>query len=204
MRRGPTCRLAPCLAGISAVLAACATTGAPSNSPAASGAPSSPVAVSVVPSESASIVGLWRGEHTCEGIAEALGDAGFDEAVIIEAVVGNGLIPGVTSPDDVSSVTEACEEATVLEHEHEFTTEGQFYSYDQHGEQVDRGTYELVDDDTLTIGAPDREDVTFDFLIEGDHLTLEPQLPPGCTEFECQWAVMVAMPWSDMERVDEE
>jgi hypothetical protein len=44
--------------------------------------------------------------------------------------------------------------------------------------------------------------VDFDFTIEGDRLTLEPQLEPGCMEFVCLWAVMVAMPWSGMERVE--
>lgn len=146
----------------------------------------------------AAIVGVWRGEHECEGISSALAEAGFDEAVIIEAVVGNGLVPGVTSPDDVADVTTLCEEAMPLEHSHEFTADGQFFSYDQNGEEVDFGTYELVDDNTVAIGD---QRVEFDFTIEGDHLTLEPQVEPGCLEFECQWAVMVAMPWSSMERV---
>jgi hypothetical protein len=145
---------------------------------------------------------VWQGVHDCEGIAEALGAAGFDEAVIVENIVGNGLLPGVESPDEVADVTTACEEATPLEHSHEFTAAGQFFSYDQDGEEVDFGTYELVDEDTLSIGAPDRPGVEFDFTIEGDHLTLTPQLTSGCLEFECQWAVMVAMPWSGMDRMD--
>jgi hypothetical protein len=152
---------------------------------------------------SAAIVGVWQGVHECEGIAEALGAAGFDEAVILENIVGNGLLPGVESPDEVSDITTACEEATPLEHSHEFTADGQFFSYDQDGEEVDFGTYELIDDDTLSIGAPDRPGMEFDFTIEGDHLTLVPQVPAGCLEFECQWAVMVAMPWSGMDRVEE-
>jgi hypothetical protein len=151
----------------------------------------------------AAIVGIWQGVHECDGMAEALADAGFDEAVIVENIVGNGLMPGVESPDEVSDITSACEEATPLEHSHEFTADGQFFSYDQDGEEVDFGTYELVDDDTLVIGAPDRPGVTFDFTIQDDHLTLTPQLSAGCLEFECQWAVMVAMPWSGMDRVEE-
>ena len=142
----------------------------------------------------AAIVGVWRGEHECAGIASALADAGFDDEVVIENLVGNGLV------QSADSVAAACEEATILEHSHEFTADGQFFSYDQDGNEVDFGTYEMLDDDTLVIGAPDRADVTFDFAIEGDHLTLEPQLEAGCLEFECIWAVMVAMPWSGMER----
>jgi len=194
-------RLSSWLLGLAVALVACAAPGAPNGSPSDGASPS--VAASVAAEAAAAIVGTWRGEHECEGIAEALTAAGFDESVVIENIVGNGLLPGVTSPEDAPDVTEACEEATTLEHSHEFTADGRFFSYDHHGEEVDFGTYELVDDNTLTIGAPDREDVTFDFVIEGDDLTLEPQLPAECTEFECMWAVMVAMPWSGMERVEE-
>jgi hypothetical protein len=151
---------------------------------------------------SAPIVGKWQGVHECEGIAEALAAGGFDEGVIVETIVGNGLLPGVESPAEVTDIARACEEATPLEHSHEFTADGQFYSYDQDGQEVDFGTYELVDEDTLVIGAPDRADVTFDFSIVDDHLTLEPQLRAGCLEFECHWAVMVAMPWNGMDRTE--
>jgi hypothetical protein len=191
-------RVALRLTGLAIALCACTAPVAPSVSPAMTPAADE---ASAEPSATTSpIVGVWRGEHQCEGIAEALADAGFSESVIIETVVGNELIPA--APDDITDMTAVCEDATVLEHSHEFTADGQFFSYNQDGEEVDFGTYELVDDDTLTIGAPDREGVTFDFAIEGDHLTLEPQLPAGCTQFECQWAVMVAMPWSGMERVE--
>ena len=178
------------------LLASCAGASGSSVSASASAA-ASPSAEPSTPN--APIVGVWRGEHQCEGIASALAEAGFDDSVIIDAIVGNGLVPGTESPEDVAGVTEACEEATTLEHSHEFTADGQFFSYDQAGNEVDFGTYELVDDDTVAIGG---QRVEFDFTIEGDHMTLEPQVEPGCLEFECQWAVMVAMPWSGMERVE--
>ena len=54
-------------------------------------ASASQIASSEPSTATAPIVGVWRGEHDCEGIAEALTDAGFDEAAIIENVVGNGL-----------------------------------------------------------------------------------------------------------------
>jgi hypothetical protein len=173
-----------------AVLCSCT---APAAAPSAS--TSVPPSPSAGTSASAAIVGLWRGTHECEGIVRALTEAGFDERVVIENVVGNGLVSGVDQPDDVADVDSLCRDARPLEHSHEFTADGQFFSYDQHGAQVDSGAYEQLDDDTVVIG-----DVTFDFRIEGDHLTLEPQLPEECREFECQWAVMVAMPWSGLER----
>jgi hypothetical protein len=191
-------RVGSWLTALAIAVVACAAPGAPSaprTNPAASGEAS--VEPSAIPS---AIVGVWRGEHDCDGIAESLTNAGFSESVIIETVVGNELVPA--APDDISDIAALCEDATVLEHSHEFTADGQFFSYNQDGDEVDFGTYELVDDDTLTIGAPDRGDVTFDFAIEGGHLTLEPQLEEGCLTFECQWAVMVAMPWSGMERVE--
>jgi hypothetical protein len=185
-------------------LAGCGAAGSPSEPDVSHSEVAPSAGASVLPSATnAAIIGIWQGVHECEGIAEALAAAGFDGAVIIENIVGNGLLPGVESPDEVADVTTACEESTPLEHSHEFTADGQFFSYDQDGEEVDFGTYELVDEDTLVIGAPDRGGVEFDFSIEGDHLTLVPQTPAGCLEFECQWAVMVAMPWSGMDRVDD-
>jgi hypothetical protein len=193
-------RVASSLTILAIFAAACAAPGDAGSSSAASVAASASEAVSAEPSAAAApIVGMWRGEHDCEGIAGALTAAGFDETVIIEAVVGEGLIPGVTSPADIPDLAELCADAMVLEHSHEFTADGQFFSFDQDGNEVDFGTYELVDDDTVAIGD---QRVEFDFTIEGDHLTLEPQVEPGCLAFECQWAVMVAMPWSGMDRVE--
>jgi hypothetical protein len=191
-------RIGSWLAGLAVLVVACA---APAARIASSTTPAAPEEASAAAAAMTSpIVGVWRGEHKCEGIAGALADAGFSQSVIIETVVGNELLPGL--PDDISDVTALCEDAAVLEHSHEFTADGQFFSYNQDGEEVDFGTYELVDDDTISIGAPDRKGVTFDFAIEGDQLTLEPQLEEGCLAFECQWAVMVAMPWSGMKRVE--
>ena len=182
-------------------LAGCAGA-ASSSQPEASGSEAgSSVEASVGASTTgAAIVGVWKGVHDCQGMARALGAAGFDETVIVENIVGNGLLPGVESPDEVTDVPTACEEATPLEHSHEFTADGQFFSYDQDGNEVDFGTWKAVDEDTISIGAPDREGVTFDYTVEGDHLTLVPQVEAGCLEFECQWALMVAMPWSGMDR----
>lgn len=188
------CRAGRTLVALGLALAGCAGS-ASSISPVATSA-SSPASGSVEASGTgAPIVGKWQGLHDCEGMAEALAAGGFEERVIVENIVGNGLLPGVGSPAEVTDIAGACEEATPLEHSHEFTANGQFYSYDRNDQEVDFGTYELVDDDTLVIG-----DVTFDFSIVDDHLTLEPQLPAGCLEFECQWAIMVAMPWSGMDR----
>lgn len=172
------------------VLASCASAPSDTVSPA-------PIASR---STSADIVGTWRGQHTCEGIVNALQDAGFGPAVAIESVVDNGL---VTGGDGIGSLDtdHPCADAIAIDHSHVFTADGQFQSLNQVGDEVDFGTWEAIDEDTIVIGAPDRADVTFDYAVEGDVLTLEPDLEEGCLEFECQWAVMVAMSWSELERV---
>lgn len=199
-------------AGIAAValLAACGT----STTPSATVPLASPVAISPTASPPATqasqpttlghaIVGVWQGEHDCQGIADTMTAAGFDTSVILENIVGNGLVPGVDDPATFTDLAAACEEAVALDHSHEFTADGRFFSYDENGEEVDFGTYQLVDEDTLAIGPPGRPGVNFDFALEGDHLTLEPtDVPTGCQEFVCQWSVMVAMPWSGMDRVE--
>lgn len=184
------------LAGCGGVAASATPASLPTSSPAVTALPptASPGPIAIA----SPIVGVWVGRHECQGIADALAAAGFDLSVILENIVGNGLIPGVDDPSDVADVATACAAATPLEHSHEFTAGGQFFSYDQNDEEVDSAAYRLVDNDTVEIGSPA---VAFDFKIEGDRLTLEPQgLPAGCLEFECQWALMVAMPWSGMER----
>ena len=64
------------------------------------------------------------------------------------------------------------------------------------GEQVDEGTYQIVDDRTFVIG-----DATFHFAIEGDTISFEPVLPDMCTGFDCVWMLAVASPGYTWERV---
>lgn len=195
---------------VAALVVGCAGTIAPTPTPAAiptaTAAPETAAATVAAPPATASpaalaspIVGMWVGRHECQGIADALGAAGFDTAVILENIVGNGLVPGVTDPNTLADVAAACAAAQPLRHSHEFTPTGRFFSYDQVGREVDSGPYRLVDANTVVIG--DGQGVTFDFTVEGAQLTLTPQgLPAGCLEFYCQWAIMVSMPWTTMER----
>ena len=183
MRRIPTL-------AILLVLASCAS--APSDTGSA--------APSASQSTSADIIGTWRAQHTCDGIVNAMQDAGFGLAVAIESVVDNGLVPGGDGTGSLDT-DHPCADAIALDHSHVFSADGQFHSLDQAGDEVDFGTWEALDEDTIVVGAPDRADVIFDYAVEGDVLTLEPQIEEGCLEFECQWAVMVAMSWSELERV---
>jgi len=142
------------------------------------------------------LVGEWAGIHECDWIVEALRSAGFDEAVVLENVVGNALVPDVTSVDDLTDRADPCADAVPREHGHVFAADGAFGSTDHNGQQVDDGTYEVVDEDTVSINGTE-----FGYQIKGDTLTLESLAPDGCVTFECGWSIMVAMAGQPLERV---
>jgi hypothetical protein len=74
-----------------------------------------------------------------------------------------------------------------LEHAHFFTEAGRFGSHDEHGEQVDDGDYELVDEDTLGFPSHASEfgydgDLVVDYEIDGDMVTFDVALPEVCAD----------------------
>jgi hypothetical protein len=163
------------------------------SSPAPSPAANPPLA-SPTASGTSAIVGEWVGTHDCERIVSLLGTAGLDEFAL-EAVYGNGLVPGVTSEEGLQDPEHPCNGAVPRQHSHYFTADGLFGSKDYNGQQVDDGTYEIQGEDVIVIN-----DRPFRFHIEGDELTLEPQPVDisACTTKECRfaatWVLMVAMP----------
>lgn len=186
------------VATLAVLVTACARPGqadppSPSTSIAAESASTQPS-----PSASAAtseLVGHWIGVHDCELIVEALREAGFDEAVVLENVVGNALVPGATSVEDLADAADPCADAVAREHGHFFTADGAFGSTDHTGQQVDDGTYEIVDNDTVSINGTE-----FGFSITGDVLKLESLAPVGCVTFECGWSIMVAMAGEPLTR----
>ena len=159
-------------------------TAAPTASPAAASPEASPHA----------LVGEWVGIHDCERIVSMLTDAGLDDYVG-EAVIGNGLVPGVDSESDLLDPSSPCAEAVPQKHSHFFTAGGFFGSRDFLGRQVDDGSWRLEGDDVVVInGTP------FRYRIEGDELTLEPPEVDltSCGQPDCRflatWVRMVAMP----------
>src|SRR5688572_9348435 len=136
------------------------------------------------------LVGSWVGVHDCDAIVDALRTAGVDESVVLENVVGNGLVPDATTPADLGDPAKPCADAVPREHGHFFTKFGGFGSTDFNGAKVDDGRYEIIDKDTLSINGTE-----FGYSIEGDELTLEPPaVTTDCSDFECQWSILVAMP----------
>jgi hypothetical protein len=119
------------------------------------------------PPSDVDIVGEWLGLQDCERIVPMFRDAGLDDFVL-DAVVGNGLIPGVSDPATVDPA-DPCIDAVPRSHSHFFTSSGAFGSRDYDGAQVDDGAWR-IEGDALIIN-----DATFGFSIKGDALTLEPE-----------------------------
>ena len=147
------------------------------------------------PSPTASIVGHWQRVTTCDERETALRAAGLDNFAV-EHAAGEGWIPGVTSPDQVKDPEHPCTGAIPLIHGHFFTEDGLFGSTDDQGDQVDDGTYRVIDQDTIVI-EKEFGNVTFDYRIQDDDTLLLEPVMPQCTKdgcFAAQWAVAVAYP----------
>ena len=93
-----------------------------------------------------------------------------------------------------------------VEHSHFFTDDGAFGSHDEHGEQVDHGDYQPVDENTLAFPSHAGEfgydgELTVDYQITDDVVTFDVVLPDGC-EDTCKdayaWALsaFASGPWS--------
>jgi len=147
----------------------------------------------------AAIVGTWRRVTTCSELVNALTSAGLKKFVL-EALAGNGFIPGVTSPDQIANPASPCKGAVTRKHSHFFTKDRKFGSLDWKGEQVDDGTYRLVNKRTFII-SKEFPNVTFHFRIRGNTITFAPVIAPGCATFRCAWAISMAYPGKSWQRV---
>jgi hypothetical protein len=169
--------------------------------PEAQTATASPSAVaSPSPAAPELLVGTWQRVTECAELVQAFKQAGLGK-VAPDAVAGNGFVPGVASADQLANPSNPCEGSVPREHSHFFTEDGLFGSLDWNGEQVDDGTYEIIDDNTFVI-SKEFPDVTFNYRIQGDTIMFDPVIPdcsPGC--FEAQWSVSVAYPGKTWERV---
>ena len=130
------------------------------------------------------LVGTWTRTTTCRELVANLEAAGLGD-VIPQSISGNGWVVG--TPEQIAAKDDPCEGAVPREHSHFFTERGTFGSLDWRDQQVDDGTYELVDERTFTIG-----DATFHFKVDGDTIRFIPVLPDDCSHFACDWMVAVA------------
>jgi hypothetical protein len=147
------------------------------------------------------LVGEWRRTRRCEEVLEILTKAGFGRQVALGIIAEEGYLPGVSSADQIADSKHPCKGAVPQVHSHFFTADGQFGSKDQQGQQVDDGTYKIIDDRTFVV-SKEFPDVTFHYRITEDTIRLDPVVPscaPGC--FEAVWSMMVAFPGKTWERV---
>jgi hypothetical protein len=142
------------------------------------------------------IVGKWSLDRTCEALAEALKEAGFEQ--LIPANIGE-LVSGTPPPGPDPCVNAL--PPTV--HSHTFWPDGRFNSYDQHEAEVDFGKWVLVDLDTIKIGEPEA-DAEFTFEVREDQLQLTPVIPTDCAQTDCLdglgWRFAVAFPGESWNR----
>lgn len=123
------------------------------------------------PVSRSALVGRWETRRTCQGLVQALRNAGL--LSLAPGVVAD-YFPG-ESPRQLSRRAHLCRGASPQDHSHFFTRGGQFGSLDQRGQQVDDGVYRLTGPGTLHIGNADTG-ATFHYEIAHSQLMLQPVL----------------------------
>lgn len=192
-------RLGPATVVALALMTASCTSESSPSAP-AEGTDETPTPSEVAAAEA--LVGTWERETRCEELVSALTEAGLDQW-IVEFVAGNGFVPGVRTGDQIDDPAHPCAGAVPRRHSHFFTEDGLFGSLDWNSEQVDDGTYEVLDENTFVV-SKEFPDVRFHFTVRSDAITFEPAMPdcsPGC--FEAAWSVSVAYPGEEWHRVSE-
>jgi Tol biopolymer transport system component len=118
-------------------------------------------------SGSPSIVGRWETVKTCQGDVASARLAGLGP--IAPTIVGD-FFPG-KSTQQLARKRDLCSGARPQAHSHFFTRNGAFGSLDQNGQQVDNGTYHVINDHIIRINR-----VRFRYRIASGHLSLVPML----------------------------
>jgi hypothetical protein len=181
------------------VLAACGGSSGASTPSSSAGGTSADGATGT-PTGSVPLVGRWMQVHTCDQLVAGLEDAGLGATA--PAIVGD-FFPGV-SVAELAAKKDLCSGAKPQRHFHFFNAAGSFGSIDQHGQQVDDGTY-TIEGNELHIS-----DGAWTFTISGDQLTLEPvikdaQLDAALADplewSTAGWIIAVAYPGSTWQRV---
>jgi len=151
------------------------------------------------------LVGRWERVNKCPELLAALEDAGL--GAIAPAVVGD-YFPDVPAAE-LAQKRNICAGAEPFVHSHFFDSAGRFGSLDANENQVDDGTYEIIDDARFRIGNAD-EGVTFRYQIDEDRLRLSPVITEALlTEAlanplqfsDAGWSVAVSYPGQEWRRV---
>jgi hypothetical protein len=175
-----------------------------SSSPTTIATPTSPSPTqSMIPTPLSPLVGQWELNRTCAAIVKSLTQAGL--ADLIPQDIGETLKLPVNAPLPASwDPKHPCADARPpTEHSHTFWADGTFNSYDQNGQQVDDGSYRIVNDHTFIIGGG--TPMTFHYLVNGDTIKFRLVMPKECSTKHCRnvlaWAFAVAYSGQTWTRV---
>jgi hypothetical protein len=151
---------------------------------------------------SSPLVGRWERVTTCQELLSAVTKAGLRKTAPA-MLSGNGFVPG--TPKQLAAKADICKGAVPRRHSHFFTAAGQFGSVDYNGQQVDDGSYRILDARTVRIN-----EGKFRFRITGRKLRLEPVISAAARrkalaqplQFSTAgWQVAVAFPGHAWKRV---
>src|SRR4051812_14334359 len=194
-------RAVTAIAVLSAVFAtACGSGDSQPTEPATSIASTGPAPTTTAATEE--LVGRWEHMNECPQLSKALEDEGLE--TIAPSVAGD-YFPDST-PKQLAKKDDVCDGAEGFVHSHFFTDSGTFGSLTANLEQVDDGTYEILDGGRFRIG-----DVVFRYEIEDDELSLPPVITPAMKkealaqplEFtDAGWSVAVSYPGQVWKRVN--
>jgi hypothetical protein len=123
------------------------------------------------------LVGQWQMVQTCAGMVRALTRTHRLELIRYEL---GDFVEGweENGPPPAWDPQRPCTHATPPRpHSHTFWADGSFNSYDENGEQVDEGTYQLIDDHTFRFPPY----FTMKYQVSGDTLTMSVVTPKNCT-----------------------
>ena len=161
-----------------------------------------PAGAATETARSSPLVGRWERVTTCKELVSALTKADLRKTAPA-ILAGNGFVPG--TPQQLAVKTNICKGAVARRHSHFFTAAGQFGSVDYNGQQVDDGSYRLLDARTVRIN-----DGKFHFRIKGRELRLEPVISAAARHkalafplrfSTAGWQVAVAFPGHAWKRV---
>ena len=151
---------------------------------------------------SSPLVGRWERVTTCQELVNVLTKAGLRKTAPA-MLAGNGFVPG--TPNQLAAKAAICKGAVPRRHSHFFTAAGQFGSVDYNGQQVDDGSYRILDARTVRIN-----EGKFHFRITGRELRLQPVISAAARrkalaqplQFSTAgWQVAVAFPGHAWKRV---
>jgi hypothetical protein len=120
---------------------------------------------------------------------------------VAPSVVGD-YFPNKT-PRQLAQKRHICRGADPQRHSHFFTSDGNFGSLDQHGQQVDADRYRVIDARTLEIGLPDGVKFHYRITDYGADLALNPVITKRMRRqalahplrfSDAGWSVAVAYP----------